>query len=139
MENIGLGIEVMIVGFAIVMAILYLLYLVLLGFSKCCAEPAKPQIKKENQATPTPSVVNEATPAPVAAAVSQHTYGTAPEIIAAITAAVSVYLGRPANQFEIVAVQPANSGQNGSNWALLGRKRLMEKRQDVGMFRRERR
>ena len=124
MENIGLGIEVMIVGFSIVMAILYLLYLIMLGFSKCCAEPAKPQIKQE---TPTPSVVNEATPAPVTAAVSRQAYGTAPEIIAAITAAVSAYLDRPANQFEIVAVQPANSGQNGSNWALLGRKRLMEK------------
>ncbi|MDW7651400.1 MAG: OadG family protein [Bacillota bacterium] len=141
MENLRLGLEIMVIGFAVVMATLYLLYLILLGFSRCCARPAKPEPRKETVPTPPSSVLSEVTTAPVAAAVSEQSFGTAPEIIAAITAAVSACLEVSSDQFKILAVQPAPSGHNSStsNWAVMGRKRLMEKRQDIGMFRRERR
>ena len=141
MDNLSYSLEVMIVGFTVVVISLYLLYLVLVVFSRCCVRPAKPEPQKTNSTNVPPAVMAEANSAPVAAAVSepQQSYGTAPEIIAAITAAVSASMNMPANQFEIVSVQRPQSNCNGSEWAIAGRKRLMEKRQDLAMFRRERR
>jgi len=139
MENITFGLEVLVIGFTVVMVTLYVLYLILLGFSRCCARPAKPEPKKEQIITPPPAVLDEVGLAPVAAAVSQHAFGTAPEVVAAITAAITACLEMPSGQFEIVSVQPAFSAQGPANWPLSGRKRLMERRQDLSMFRRERR
>ena len=140
MENLALGFEVMLIGFTVVMVTLYLLYLILLGFSRCCVKPEKPEVKVHNNIqAPPPAVMEEVAAAPVAATMSQHSFGTAPEIIAAITGAISACMELPSTQFEIVSVQPAFSSQNvSSQWAATGIKRLMEKRQDLAMFRRER-
>jgi Na+-transporting methylmalonyl-CoA/oxaloacetate decarboxylase gamma subunit len=139
MDNIVLGFEVMIVGFSVVMITLFLLYLVLVAFGRIFSRPALNETVKKQFTEVPPAVLQEAQVAPVAAAVSLHQAGTAPEIVAAITAAVSVCLGTPSSQFEIVSLQPAPSSVDGSHWTISGRKRLMEMRQDFGMFRRERR
>lgn len=141
MNNLTFGLEVMVIGFVVVMVTLYLLYLILVGFSRCCVRPVRSKPVNGSNSTMPPAVLQEAGAAPVAAAVSQQAFGTAPEIVAAITAAISACLNTPANQFEIVSVQtvqPAHSTANGSDWTVAGRKRLMEKRQDLAMFRRER-
>ncbi|MBS4031305.1 MAG: OadG family protein [Clostridiales bacterium] len=139
-NNIIFGLEVMIIGFAVVMAILYLLYLILLGFSKVCVRPSNNESRKGQLASPTSAVLDEVGSAPVAAGISQsnYNYGTAPEIVAAITATISAYLDLPAAQFQIVSLQPSHSAGVVDNWALLGRKRAIEKRQDLAMYRRER-
>lgn len=139
MDNLTLGLEVMLIGFTVVMVTLYLLYLVLLGFSRCCVK-LEPEVKIQNKLEAPPHAVMEAVAAThVAATISQDSFGTAPEIIAAITAAISVYMDLPSTRFELVSVQPAFTSQRVSNqWSVTGRKKLMEKRQDLAMFRRER-
>ena len=139
MDNLTLGLEVMVIGFTVVMITLYLLYLILLGFSRFCSRPAKPEASKKSPTAVPPVALQETATAPVAAAVSQQSFGTAPEIVAAITAAISACMDTSATQFGIVSVQPVHSTASGSKWAVAGRKRLMEKRQDLVMFRRERR
>ena len=145
MENLNFGLEIMVIGFSVVIISLYLLYLILLGFNRCCVQPVKPEAQRKNITNVPPEIMEETRNAPVAAAVShnqQSYYGTAPEIVAAITAAVSVCLDVPASEFEIVSVesvQPVPATQYVNSWAIAGRQRLMEKRQDLAMFRRERR
>jgi Na+-transporting methylmalonyl-CoA/oxaloacetate decarboxylase gamma subunit len=139
MSNLVLGLEIMAVGFSVVMITLFLLYLVLLVFGRCCAKPEKKQAMSENIADVSPDILNETTATPVAATLCRQSLGTAPEIVAVITAAISVCLITPASQFEIVSLQPARSCVDGAQWTIAGRKRLMEKRQDLAMFRRERR
>jgi Na+-transporting methylmalonyl-CoA/oxaloacetate decarboxylase gamma subunit len=139
LDNLEFGLQVMVVGFSVVMITLYLLYLILVGFGRVLARPAKEETVKKVLPTAPPTVIQEALVAPVAAAVSHPLPGTAPEIVAAITAAVSACLNSPASEFEIVSLQPVHSTVDGSHWAITGRKRLMEMRQDFAMFRRERR
>jgi len=50
MENLYFGLEVLVIGFTVVMVTLYVLYLVLVGFSRACARPAKPAPKTEHSA-----------------------------------------------------------------------------------------
>lgn len=139
-SNLIFGFEVLVIGFVVVMVTLYLLYLILLGFSKVCVKPAKAELNKGQLASPPPAVLEEIGAAPVAAGMSQsnYNYGTAPEIVAAITATISAYLDLPAAQFEIVSLQSSHSNEVADNWALLGRNRAIERRQDLAMFRRER-
>lgn len=71
-----------------------------------------------------------------AAVVGFQESGTAPEIVAAITAAISTYLNIPTNQFIINSLLPVPSSCNSSYWTIAGRKRLMEQRQNLGILRR---
>lgn len=137
-NNIVFGLEIMVIGFAVVMATLYLLYLILLGFGKLCVRPSNAESKKAQSASTPPAVLEEIGSAPVAAGISEPHYSTAPEIVAAITATISAYLDLPAAQFQIVSLQPSHSAGTTDNWALLGRKRAIERRQDLAMYRRER-
>ncbi|MBT9168964.1 MAG: hypothetical protein DDT19_02316 [Syntrophomonadaceae bacterium] len=62
--------------------------------------------------------------------------GVAPEIVAAIAAAISTYLNISANQFLISSLKPAHPQLNSSFWTVAGRLRLIEKRQDLAILRR---
>ncbi|MCR3921661.1 MAG: OadG family protein [Firmicutes bacterium] len=124
MENIVFGLEIMVIGFTTVIIILYLLYLILLGFSRF-APKSSIKTKQNSQ---------EIVPA-IAIASDQHQgQTTSPEVVAVITAAISAYLHLPAGQFKIVAIMPE---QASSDWAMAGRNCLMEKRQNLAIFRRE--
>jgi Na+-transporting methylmalonyl-CoA/oxaloacetate decarboxylase gamma subunit len=139
-SNLIFGLEVLVIGFVVVMATLYLLYLILLGFAKLCVRSSNAESKKGQLASLPPAVLEEVVSAPVAAGISQshYHYGTAPEIVAAITATISAFMDLPAAQFQIVSLQPSHSSGVTDNWALLGRIRAIERRQDLSMFRRER-
>lgn len=62
--------------------------------------------------------------------------GTAPEIVAAIAAAVSSYLNMSASKFAISSVISVPSHCSSSFWTIAGRQRLMEQRQDLASLRR---
>lgn len=141
MENLVFGLEVMFVGFTVVMITLYLLYLILLGFSKCFVRPAKAEPLRENNPIVSMAAAEQAASVSTYDEAALLPFGAGPEIVAVITAGISFYfdsISPSASQYKIVSVQPALSGSNSSPWAVAGRKRLMEKRQDLAMFRRER-
>lgn len=62
--------------------------------------------------------------------------GVAPEIVAAIAAAISTYLNISASQFVINSLKPVPPQHNSSFWTGAGRLRLIEKRQDIAILRR---
>jgi uncharacterized membrane protein (DUF485 family) len=51
-ESMRFGLEVMAIGFSVVMVTLYVLYLVLLGFARMCAGSAKTGPKQEKISSP---------------------------------------------------------------------------------------
>lgn len=61
---------------------------------------------------------------------------TTPEIVAAITAAISACLNVSADQFVINSLKPVPLVSGYSFWTIAGRKRLMEQRQDLAILRR---
>ncbi len=130
-DNIIFGLEVMVIGFTIVLITLYLLHLILVGFGKLCVMPSKAESKKKSQlAQQAPlSDISEA-------ASAQFNCKNSSEVVAAITAVISAYLDLPSSQFKIVSLQPSSQA-NGNNWVLTGRKRAIERRQDLAAFRRE--
>ena len=165
MGNLIFGLETMVIGFAVVMLTLFCLYLILVGFGRCLVKPVKTQPKTENRAvsrsqqvaldetaaarvaaTGAPAPLDDAVAAPIAAAaaavavVSRQHSGAAPEIVAAISSVLGVCFDSQPGSFSIVpsaaTVSPVKST---TPWSLLGRKRLMERRQDLFLFRRERR
>ena len=121
MENLKFGIEIMVIGFTFVMITLYLLYFILKAFSRVFEYQNKRQQIK----------MKAVTSAPLQATMN----GTAPEIVAAITVALSACLDKPANEFRIVSIQPQISGLQNSSWAFASRRNLMGKRQDMIMRR----
>jgi sodium pump decarboxylase gamma subunit len=139
MDEIVFGLEVMVIGFSVVMIALFLLYLVLLGFSRFSVKTDKSKPKKEHIASPPQTLLDEVGVAPVAAAVSQQAVGVAAETVAVINAAIAACLNVPPTQLGIVSVHPVHVARATSSWALMGRKTLMERRQDLATIRRERR
>lgn len=144
LEYLAYGLEILVIGFTVVMITLYVLYLILLGFSRCCSASVKPANgNKETAAVAIPAITKEEiSAAPVAATASVQTIGTAPEIVAAITAAIAACFDRTESHYEIVSLQPATSAVSSSQssaWAAAGRNLLMEKRREMLNLRRERR
>jgi Na+-transporting methylmalonyl-CoA/oxaloacetate decarboxylase gamma subunit len=132
----------MVIGFTVVMITLYMLYLILIGFSRCLAKPVKTEPKQEKINVLPPVALEETVAAPVAAAaaVCRQSYGTPPEVVAAIASVLGVCVDSPAMEFSVVPAQTsAPVAKQMSTWSLLGRKTLMERRQDLFLFRRERR
>jgi Na+-transporting methylmalonyl-CoA/oxaloacetate decarboxylase gamma subunit len=164
MGNLIFGLETMVIGFAVVMLTLFCLYLILVGFSRCLAKPVKTEPKTENKAVlqPQPFPLDETTAAPVAAAavqfqldeavaapiaaaaaavavVSRQYSGASPEIVAAISSVLGVCLDTQITGLYIAPAATTCPVASTTPWTLLGRKRLMERRQDLFLFRRERR
>jgi hypothetical protein len=164
MDNLIFGLETMAIGFAVVMLTLYCLYLILVGFNRCLAKPVNPNPKKESKvvlhaqpipldetaaapvaATTAPVQLDEAVAAPIAAAAaavavaSRQYSGAAPEIAAAISSVLGVCLDTQPAGVYIAPVATTRPVPSTTPWSLLGRKRLMERRQDLFLFRRERR
>lgn len=62
--------------------------------------------------------------------------GAAPEVVAAIIAAISAHLNISATQFTISSLKPVASQCNSSFWTIAGRQRLIGQRQDFAILRR---
>ncbi len=160
MGNIVFGLETMVIGFAVVIITLFCLYLILVGFNRCLAKPVKSEFKTTNMAESDATPLEDAVGAPVAATATAPTAAmvaatvaaamaaagpvhrparTSPAIVAAITASVTNCLDTSAVNFYISPAQRESTVNLTTTWSLLGRKRLMEKRQDIFLYRRERR
>ncbi len=161
--NIVFGLETMVIGFAVVMITLFCLYLILVGFNRCLAKPVKCEFKTTNMTESDATPLEDAVGAPVAATATAHTTPTAamvaatvaatiaaagpaqrpartsPAIVAAITASVTNCLDTSAVKFYISPAQRESTVNLTTTWSLLGRKRLIEMRQDIFLYRRERR
>jgi len=140
-NTIQFELRVLLIGLAVAVVLLYLLYLIL---------SASKRISKIKNAEPkveaSPQNVQEAiTVAPVTAALSKHTYHGGEDTVAAIAAAVTACLGAPGREYAITSIQPVqiSYGSAGlaraTSWSLAGRKKLMERRQNLFFLRRENR
>lgn len=141
MENIETGLLLLIIGFTVVMSVLYLLYLVMRVKGAFFAPKNNPRpLQKENLNAP---LKNETLEAPVAACKSieegESTQNVLPEVVAAITAAIVSCLDSPPAALHIIPEAAETRTTAASPWPLTGRKNLMEKRQGIALLRRERR
>lgn len=109
MKNIPLGLELTALGMGVVFAAL--IALTLLMWLLRLASPGQKQ-KAASAADQKTSPAQK----PLA--------GVPPEVVAAITAAISAYAGMPAGSFAIQSVRPGTSSA-GSAWALAGRIRQL--------------
>ncbi len=141
-ETIEFGLQVMVIGFAVVMITLYVLYLILTGFSQVFG--VKKAAGPATQA-PAESVLAEAVAAPVAATVSEQVHSLGEDIVAVLTAAIAACLDAPGKEFTISSIEPVQVNPcpagylRTTEWGLAGRKKLMERRQDLFLLRREKR
>lgn len=110
MKNIPLGLELTALGMGVVFA--SLIALTLLMWLLRLASPGERQ-----------SAVTAANPKTPPA--QRPVAGISPEVVAAITAAVSAYTGMPAGSFAIQSVRPGTPSA-GSAWALAGRVRQLQ-------------
>jgi len=117
------GIQIAILGFAVVVIALIVLYLVMLGFGKVI----NPQDKKPEQKDDQTSAKTEA--ASPAKTETQKTPVSAdgdvdPKVVAAISAAVSFVMSGAKEGFYIRSIRPVD--REDPSWRLLGRKRQLE-------------
>ncbi|MBS3902411.1 MAG: hypothetical protein KGZ54_10405 [Dethiobacter sp.] len=82
----------------------------------------------------TPTSVKEVSSATLSGGLQEA--GAAPEIVAAIAAAISTFLNIAASQLVISSLKPVPPQCNSSFWTMAGRQRLLEKRQDLTILRR---
>jgi sodium pump decarboxylase gamma subunit len=140
LDKIEFGLQVMVIGFVVVMIILYVLYLILIVFSRIFGEKAA---AGPNAGAAPAKILEEASAAPVAAATSRQDNRFDGDIAAVITAAVAASLDTSGREFAIGSKEPALPGAQAPdralNWSLAGRERLMERRRDLFLLRREKR
>ncbi|HZK24835.1 MAG TPA: OadG family transporter subunit [Oscillospiraceae bacterium] len=123
LDKLLYGLEISLIGFTGVMLILYLLYLILLAFSKYFS---RGDSKQKKATCPTVQLSLDK--------VKESNNNTAPEVVAAITAAIAMYLNSSAEQFNIVSIKPEKGS---SSWVLSGRQIIMANRQNLALSRRE--
>ncbi len=116
MDRLIYALQVTLIGFSVVMAILFLLYLVFELFNRIFHRPAKAE-------GPGPSAPSrDAKPA-----VLSSSAGLSPRIVAAITAAVAGYMqAEGLSPGKITVTLPPRPTGTGSSWVAMGRKRLLE-------------
>ncbi len=161
MDNLKLGFEVMIIGFTVVFLALFALYLLLLLFNnffstkkinnrketdgkKNNSKEGKSVTMVETTSTNSNREVNTTLPVTNKSTIVKNNTNTLPvynysndsELVAVITAALSVFLSKPTSNFKIEEIRPV---QHPSAWTLYGKIRLMELRAGLSMIRRERR
>lgn len=113
MGTLAFGLEITVIGMAVVFVALYGLALMMEGFKVFTRKPA-------TQKAPAQPVEVSAAPTPQ----SQKAADVSPQIIAAITAALTVYME---GRFTIRAIRRVGYPA-GSPWTLAGRKDLMDSR-----------
>lgn len=130
MVDLSFGFEVMLIGFAGVFVALSILYVLLVlmdrFFSKKRSKPAKPQ----------PLAAGEIKPSAPQKPETSGDEGERDELMAVITAALSVYLQKPRPNLAIRSITPVG---NTNSWVYYGRTRNMDLKNSVSSKRREKR
>ena len=124
MENLYFGVEVMVVGFLIVMIALLTLAFILVLFEKLLA----PKKKKETAAALKTSHPATSSPGESKGLDEQG------EVVAAIAASLSLFLEKP---FRIHRIAPAGGGEQ-SRWILANRTRSVQLSKELVFYRRRR-
>lgn len=138
MDNLEIGLVLLVTGFITVMIVLFLLYLVLEVIGRFFAQKKQSQPAQKENLKPR---VQSSPPADAAVleTVQGHAPAVMPEVVAAITAAVASCLDGPPAALHIIPETGTTQGAGTSSWQLTGRKQLMERRQGIALLRRERR
>lgn len=114
MDTLMLGLQISVLGFSVVIVSLVGLSLVMVGFSKF-VNPQKP--KEEEQST-------EAEPQSTEGSQAEATEDElSPQVVAAISAAVSFMMAGSDGGFRITSIRPVQRSEN-SAWKLAGRQNL---------------
>ena len=105
---LSLGIETTLLGMGIVFAVLILIWAILAVFGKIFSaqKKEKPVVSK---AAPAPAPV--AAPAAVPAVAANHAASNDEELVAAITAAISLCMDMPMGSFRVVSFRKTNTKQ----------------------------
>lgn len=124
MDNLDFAIQVMVVGFLVVMVILFLLFGILLIFNRLFySDESKPSM-------------NTLVPANNAKLIAP---GIEPQIVAAISAAIYQYLltEKPALNRNNINISIEGASKIGNNWKISGRKALLGKSAELANIRRQ--
>ncbi len=107
-SSLSLGIETALLGMGIVFSVLILIWIILAIFGKIATAGNKP--KKEKPA-PAPKVAPAPAPAPAAPVAPAPAASDDSELVAAITAAVSLCMDMPVGSFRVVSFRKTNTKQ----------------------------
>ncbi len=124
MNNLDFAIQVMVVGFLVVVFILFLLFGILLIFNRIFySEESNPSMNRLVPAHNTKLI------AP----------GIEPQIVAAVSAAIYQYLinEKPALSRAIISISAESAVKRGNDWKISGRKALLEKSGELANIRRQ--
>ncbi len=126
MENLILGLEMLVIGLIVVMVTLFALALILTCFSKIFAPPQKAIEEKKNE--------NRAA---VALNASESADNIKPEVIAAAMGALLFISDTGTHAYNYPVISRINAvEQQGNIWAQSGRTKLLHLRQDFALLRR---
>ena len=123
MDNIDFALQVMILGFVLVMFTLFLLYLVIILLGKFfgISTTWDSEITEIEEGDLEEKWVVE---------------GVSPEKVAAIVAAINTYMLEP-SAYTIKKIEPLGKKQISSKWAIQGRKELLNMQEELDQIRRE--
>ena len=107
-SSLSLGIETALLGMGIVFSVLILIWIILAIFGKIATAGSKP--KKEKPA-PAPKAAPAPAPAPAAPVAPAPAASDDSELVAAITAAVSLCMDMPVDSFRVVSFRKTNTKQ----------------------------
>ena len=107
-SSLSLGIETALLGMGIVFSVLILIWIILAIFGKIATAGSKP--KKEKPA-PAPKAAPAPAPAPAAPVAPAPAASDDSELVAAITAAVSLCMDMPVGSFRVVSFRKTNTKQ----------------------------
>ena len=105
-SSLSLGVETTLLGMGIVFSVLILIWIILAIFGKIATAGSKP--KKEK---PAPKAAPAPAPAPAAPVAPAPAASDDSELVAAITAAVSLCMDMPVGSFRVVSFRKTNTKQ----------------------------
>ncbi|OWZ83099.1 OadG family protein [Natranaerobius trueperi] len=117
METLNQGLQVTFLGFSVVLIALFMLFLIMILFGKIFNPESKkqePQI--EQQETKSSEQKQE---------IDEQESEPSPQVVAAISAAISLALGDKDSSFRITSIRPINRPVN-SSWKFMSKKAQME-------------
>lgn len=130
MENLLYGLEMLVIGFVVVMVTLLLLALILICFNKIFTTR-----KKANKANNEVRKAEDRVAATIST--SENANDVKPEVIAATMGALLFAFDTGAQAFKNPVITKINAiEQQGNMWAQVGRTRLLHLRQDFALLRR---
>ncbi len=114
MDTLNQGLQISLLGFSVVIVSLVILSLVMVGFSKF-VNPQKPEQTESEQTSQESTVQSKESSVQE---ISEDELS--PQVVAAISAAVSFVMSGSDGGFKITSIRPVNRPEN-SAWKLMGR------------------